>query len=85
LPKPVHFLVALGACLVAQKISLLPSTRTLAVLRQIEEQYPGTFCLHDGEGLGELCSDADDRDSNNPAVSLPADLSQDQKLRRECP
>lgn len=70
-----HFLVGLGACLVAQKISLLPSTRTLAVLRQIEEQYPGTFCLHDGEGLGELCSDADDRDKPTiPLFPYPADL-----------
>src|SRR5258708_6349690 len=72
-----HFLVGLGACLLAQKISLLPSTRTLAVLQQIEQQYPDTFCLHDGQGLGELCSDANDCDK--PTIRLfayPADLEQ---------
>ena len=70
-----HFAVGLGACLVAQKISLLPSTRTLAVLQQIEQQYPDTLCLHDGQGLGELCSDANDRDK--PTIRLfayPPDL-----------
>jgi acyl-coenzyme A synthetase/AMP-(fatty) acid ligase len=81
-----HFLVGLGACLVAQKISLLPSTRTLAVLQQIEQQYPDAFCLHDGQGLGELCSDANDRDK--PTIRLfayPADLEQGPETTQKMP
>jgi acyl-coenzyme A synthetase/AMP-(fatty) acid ligase len=69
------FAVGFGACLVSGKISLLPSTRTAAVLKQIEEHYPDTFCLHDGEGLGELCSSAGDAD--RPQIrtfAFPVDL-----------
>jgi acyl-coenzyme A synthetase/AMP-(fatty) acid ligase len=57
-----RFLVGFGASLVAGKVSLLPSTRTPHVLRQIQEDFPGTFCLHDGDGLGTLGSDADARE-----------------------
>jgi len=81
-----RFLVGLGACLVAQKISLMPSTRTLAVLRQIQDHYPETFCLHDGEGFGELCADADARD--RPAIALfpyPVDLKPGAGVTPEMP
>jgi acyl-coenzyme A synthetase/AMP-(fatty) acid ligase len=37
---------------VQEKITLLPSTRTPEVLRQIKENYPQTFCLHDGGDPG---------------------------------
>src|SRR6266853_90063 len=70
-----HFVVGFGASLVTRKISLLPSTRTPAVLNRIEEHYPETFCLHDGDGLGELCSR--DADQDTPTIALfpyPTDL-----------
>ena len=49
-------MVGFGASLVTGKISLLPSTRTQEALNQIQTAYPGSFCLHDGEGLGALCA-----------------------------
>lgn len=63
-----RFLVGFGAGLVRGAVSLLPSTRTPEVLRRIEEDYPGTICLHDGEGLGALCTQAGERDQ--PAIPL---------------
>ncbi len=41
------FTVGLCATLVAGKISLLPSTHTPEMVRQLASFAPGTFCLHD--------------------------------------
>jgi len=54
-----RFLVGVGASLATNRVCLLPSTRTPDVLRQIRQNYPSTFCLHDGDGFGPLCMDAD--------------------------
>lgn len=42
------FMVGLGACLVSNRITLMPSTFTPDTLRRIQERYPDVFCLHDG-------------------------------------
>ena len=42
-----RFTVAFAACLVANKVSLLPSTHTPEVIRQLTEFAPDVFCLTD--------------------------------------
>ncbi len=42
-----HFAVGLGAALVAKKISLLPSTHTAEVIRQLQSFAADAFCLTD--------------------------------------
>jgi acyl-coenzyme A synthetase/AMP-(fatty) acid ligase len=42
-----HFMAGLAACLVGDKISLLPSTYTPEVLRQMREFAPDVVCLSD--------------------------------------
>jgi acyl-coenzyme A synthetase/AMP-(fatty) acid ligase len=42
-----HFTVAFAASLVANKVSLLPSTHTPEVIRQLTEFAPDVFCLTD--------------------------------------
>jgi len=44
-----HFSVGLAAAIVANKISLLPSTHTPEVIRQIKAFAPDVFCLTDNE------------------------------------
>ena len=44
-----RFSVGLAAAIVAGKISLLPSTHTPEVVRQIKDFAPDVFCLTDGE------------------------------------
>ncbi len=42
-----HFAVGLGACLVANKVSLLPSTHTPEVIRQLQHFAADVICLTD--------------------------------------
>lgn len=42
-----RFSVGLGAAIVTDKVSLLPSTHTPGVMRQIQDYSPGVFCLTD--------------------------------------
>ncbi|HEV7448504.1 MAG TPA: hypothetical protein VGO18_38410, partial [Steroidobacteraceae bacterium] len=42
-----RFTVAFAASLVAKKVSLLPSTQTPEVVRQLTEFAPDVFCLTD--------------------------------------
>ena len=42
-----RFTVAFAACVAANKISLLPSTHTPEVIRQLAEIAPDVFCLTD--------------------------------------
>ena len=42
-----RFSVGLGAAIVTGRISLLPSTHTPGVMRQIQDYSPGVFCLTD--------------------------------------
>ncbi|HDY85555.1 hypothetical protein LCGC14_1365420, partial [marine sediment metagenome] len=42
-----HFSVGLAAAIVANKVSLLPSTHTPEVIRQIKAFAPDVFCLTD--------------------------------------
>src|SRR5512143_2359801 len=44
-----HFSVGLAAAIVAGKISLLPSTHTPGVVRQIKDLAPDVFCLTDSD------------------------------------
>lgn len=44
-----HFSVGLAAAIVSNKISLLPSTHTPEVIRQIKTFAPDVFCLTDNE------------------------------------
>lgn len=44
-----HFSVGLAAAIVANKISLLPSTHTPEVIRQIKAFAPDVFCLTDND------------------------------------
>lgn len=44
-----HFMVGLGAALVAGRVTLMPSTLTAAMLAQMQARYPQVFCLHDGQ------------------------------------
>lgn len=44
-----HFTVGLAACLVAGKVSLLPSTHTPETVRQLLEFAPDAFCLTDAQ------------------------------------
>jgi acyl-coenzyme A synthetase/AMP-(fatty) acid ligase len=55
-----QFLVTFAASLIVGKVSLLPSTRTPAALRQIQEHYPSVCCVHDGAGLGGLVKPEDE-------------------------
>lgn len=42
-----RFAVALAACLLAEKVSLLPSSHTPETLRQLREDCPDLFCISD--------------------------------------
>jgi acyl-coenzyme A synthetase/AMP-(fatty) acid ligase len=42
-----HFTVGLAACLMSQRVSLLPSTHTKEVITQLKEFAPDAFCLTD--------------------------------------
>jgi acyl-coenzyme A synthetase/AMP-(fatty) acid ligase len=42
-----HFTVGLAACLMSQRVSLLPSTRTPQVIAQLAAFAPDAFCLTD--------------------------------------
>ncbi len=42
-----HFTVGLAACLMTGRVSLLPSTHTPEVIRQLAQFAPDTFCLTD--------------------------------------
>ena len=44
-----HFSVGLAAAIVSNKISLLPSTHTPEVIRQIKAFAPDVFCLTDND------------------------------------
>lgn len=45
-----HFAVGLAACLVSHRVSLLPSTHTPEVIRQLAQFAPDVFCLTDDKG-----------------------------------
>jgi acyl-coenzyme A synthetase/AMP-(fatty) acid ligase len=57
-----HFAVGLGASLLAGKVTLLPSTRTPEVMRQLQDFAPDVVCL----------TDEPDCDIALPRVELPA-------------
>src|SRR5208282_926290 len=42
-----HFTVGLAACLISDRISLLPSTHAPEVVRQLAQFAPDAFCLTD--------------------------------------
>ncbi|HTV97401.1 MAG TPA: AMP-binding protein [Steroidobacteraceae bacterium] len=42
-----RFVVGLAACLMSERVSLLPSTQTPEVMRQLAQFAPGAFCLTD--------------------------------------
>src|SRR5208282_5539132 len=42
-----HFTVGLAACLISGRVSLLPSTYTPEVVRQLAQFAPDAFCLTD--------------------------------------
>ncbi|MGB9130401.1 MAG: AMP-binding protein [Thiobacillus sp.] len=46
-----HFTVALAACIVSDRISLLPSTHTPEMVRQMQRIAPDVFCIAD-QGAG---------------------------------
>jgi acyl-coenzyme A synthetase/AMP-(fatty) acid ligase len=60
-----RFTVGLAACLMTQRVSLLPSTHTPEVIRQLTEFAPDVFCLTDESA----CS------INLPRFFFPSDLS----------
>jgi acyl-coenzyme A synthetase/AMP-(fatty) acid ligase len=43
-----NFLVAFGAALAREQVSLLPHSRVPGVLEQIRSSYPGAYAAHDG-------------------------------------
>ena len=47
-----HFTVGLVACLMSGRVSLLPSTHTSEVVRQLAQFAPDAFCLTDDAGCG---------------------------------
>jgi len=47
-----HFTVGLAACLMSGRVSLLPSTHTPEVVRQLAEFAPDAFCLTDDASCG---------------------------------
>jgi len=47
-----HFTVGLAACLMSGRVSLLPSTHTPEVVRQLAKFAPDAFCLTDDAGCG---------------------------------
>ena len=59
-----HFAVALAACIVSDRVSLLPSTHTPEMVRQMQHIAPDIFCIVD--------KDAVDKDSGS--VNLPTFL-----------
>jgi len=56
-----RFAVALAACIVSGRISLLPSTRTPEMVRQMQRIAPDVFCIVD-----------QDAEKNGGGVDLPA-------------
>ena len=56
-----HFAVALAACIISGRVSLLPSTHTPEMVRQMQRIAPDIFCIID--------KDAADKDSGS--VDLP--------------
>ena len=56
-----RFTVGLAACLITGRVSLLPSTHTAEVVRQLVQFAPDAFCL----------TDADDCDIELPLVRFP--------------
>ncbi len=59
-----RFTVALAACLVTNRVSLLPSTYTADVIRRLGQFAPDAFCMADAEHC----------DIDLPRVFVPADL-----------
>jgi acyl-coenzyme A synthetase/AMP-(fatty) acid ligase len=57
-----HFTVALAACIVSGRISLLPSTHTPEMIRQMQRIAPDVFCI----------VDRDSGDKNGGGVDLPS-------------
>ena len=50
-----HFAVALAACIVSGRVSLLPSTHTPEMVRQMQRIAPDVFCIVDqGAGRGDV-------------------------------
>ncbi|MBU1395012.1 MAG: AMP-binding protein [Gammaproteobacteria bacterium] len=49
-----HFTVALAACIVSGRISLLPSTHTPEMVRQMQRIAPDVFCIADRDAGVEL-------------------------------
>ncbi len=47
-----HFTVALAACIVSGRVSLLPSTHTPEMVRQMQRIAPDVFCIADKAGGG---------------------------------
>ena len=60
-----RFAVGLAACLVAQKVSLLPATRTAEVIRELRMFAPDVVCL----------SDEADCDIELPRIGYPGEAS----------
>ncbi len=74
------FAVGLAACLMTGRISLLPSTYTPDVIRQLGEFAPDAFCLTDDPACDIAlprvhwapADDAEDRETAWPAPAIPA-------------
>ncbi|TWT22463.1 acyl-CoA synthetase [Luteimonas marina] len=47
-----RFLVAFCAAAVRGQVNLLPPTRTRAAIDEVRAQYPGSYCIGDGEACG---------------------------------
>lgn len=44
-----HFAVVFAACLLSRKTSLQPASHSVETLNRLEQDYPGAFCVTDGE------------------------------------
>jgi len=78
-----HFAVSFAACLLSGKTSLQPSSHSPATLQQLARDYPGAWCLVDGDRASDSDSDAgglpvfhfpapaDERDDGYPDAAVP--------------
>lgn len=69
-----RFSVGLAAAIVAKKVSLLPSTHTPGVVRQIRDFAPDVFCLTDSDACAVDLPQLrypETRGDENPAMEVP--------------
>jgi len=65
-----RFLVAFCAVAMRGQVNLLPPNRTRAAIDEVRQQYPGSYCIGDGDACG--CPAGLDSDPH--FVALPAQL-----------